>query len=204
MKKHLSLRLLSLLTRIFFWGTLVLIGIVMIIGIVIMTGKAQEVKLGIPSSLKLNREIIYLPDSPVKVEVEFETGSIKVPVRHLSNNIIWFVLSSTILALACVAYIVFNFKKFMSRVLDGDTFSASTIQFLRNAAVGFFAMEVLGFIAETIGYFLIKQRFDLLDFNHPFTVSFPSLPIILALVLWGLAHIFSKGKELEDEQKLTV
>ena len=205
MKNPISLKLLHLLTRISYWGLIIVTAIVVFAGIIMITLDPQQMKLGIPANLSHMEEVIYLESDPgTPVEVEFGAASIEVPVRHLDTPTICYLLFMALLWLTCVIYIARYFKTFMKKVLDGQIFQTESIFLIKKAALGLVILEAIEWVAATIGYFYIQRKFDLGGLEHKYAWEFPSFNLILALTLWALAYIFQKGKELEDEQKLTV
>ncbi|MEL7529717.1 MAG: DUF2975 domain-containing protein [Bacteroidota bacterium] len=205
MENPLSLRLLYLLTRISYWGLIVLIAIVAFAGIIMLTLDPELMKLGLSSSLSITEEVVYLNGGKnIPVQVSFSAASIEVPVKHLDRLTTSYPLLIALMWLSCLMLIMRFFMHFMRRVLDGQTFHAESILLIKQAAWGFLILEAIEFLAASIGYFYVQQNFDLGDLEHAFSWSFPSTALILSLTLWALAHIFQKGKELEDEQKLTV
>jgi len=205
MKNPISLRLLYLLTNISYWGLIAIIAIVVFAGIIMLTLDPKLMKLGFPSNISHIEEVVYLKaNSSIPVEVEFTAQSIDIPVKHLDRPTMSYVLLISLMWLTCLTFIVRYFKMFMRKVLDGQTFLSESILHIKKAALGLVILEAIELIAGTIGHFYVQRNFDLGDLEQKFSLSFPSTAIILALTLWALAHIFQKGKELEDEQKLTV
>ncbi len=205
MENPLSLRLLYLLSRISYWGTVVLIAIVTFAGIIMLTLDPELMKLGFSASLSSTEEVVYLQgENDIPVEVAFSAESIEVPVKHLDRLTMCYPLLLALAWLVCIMFIMRYFKDFMRKALDGQTFHAESIQLIKQAALGLLVLEAINLLANIIGYFYVNHHFDLGGLEHEFSWSFPSTALILSLTLWALAHIFQKGKELEDEQKLTV
>ncbi len=205
MENPISFRLLYLLTKISYWGLIVIIAIVVFAGIIMLTLDPQLMKLGFASNLSYIEDVVYLPAaSGIPVEVEFSAGSIEVPVKHLDRPTMSYVLLLALMGLTCLTLIARYFKTFMRKVLDGHTFDSESILLIKKAAWGLAILEAIDLIAGISGHYYVQRNFDLGDFENQFSFSFPSTTLILALTLWVLAHIFQKGKELEDDQKLTV
>lgn len=170
-----------------------------------LTLDPQLMELGFPANMTFTQDVSYLAaDSSIVLPVEFYADVIKVPVKHLSRSTIASILFSSILFLSIIIYITRCFRTFMKMVVDGEIFHSKSIHTLRKAAFGLVALELLGIITEVVGHFVVKNTFDLGEISNSMAISFPSTAVILALALWVLSHIFSKGKEMEDEQKLTV
>lgn len=205
MKNPLSFRILYLVTRLSYWGSLILVIIVIIAGIVMLTLDPQKMRIGFPGHITLENEVIYLGSSDnIPIPVKFNSDSIQVPVKYLSNSTVALLLLIWTVILTGIVFITRSFNQFIRNVINGKTFHNSSITYLKRAALGLVALELLDVIYEFFGQFIIRSNFDLGDIKNTFNLSFPSTPIILALALWVLAHIFTKGKELEDEQKLIV
>ena len=205
MKNPITLRLLHLLTKISYWGLIAITAIVVFAGFFMITLDPQLMKLGFPSNLSHIEEVVYLESDPgMSVEVEFRAESIEVPVKYMDTPTKCYVLFMSLMWLTCLIFIARYFKTFMKKVLDGQTFHSESIFLIKKAALGLVILEAIEWIAGTIGHFYVQRKFDLGGLEHKYSWEFPSFYLILALTLWTLAHIFQKGKELEDEQKLTV
>jgi len=92
----------------------------------------------------------------------------------------------------------------MRKVLDGLTFQSESIFLIKKASLALLVLEVIELVAGTIGQYYVQENFNLGNIEHSFFLLFPATSLILALTLWVPAHIFQKGNEREDEQKLTV
>lgn len=205
MENPINLRLLYLLTKISYWGLIAIIAIVIFAGIIMLTLDPQLMKLGFSSDLSHIEEVVYLKaDSSIPIKVEFSAESIEIPVKHLDRLTMSYLLLMSLMWLSCMAFIVRYFKMFMRKVLDGQAFHLESISLIKKAAWGLVILEAIELITATIGHYYVQRNFDLGGLEHKFSWAFPSTVLILALTLWALAHIFQKGKELEDEQKLTV
>lgn len=205
MKKPLSFRLLYLLLKISYWGLIVIIAIVVFAGTIMLTLDPRLMELGFASDLYHLKEVIYLnTEGGTPVEVEFYADSIKVPVKHLTRTTMLYVLLPAILWLCCALVIVNYLRSFMKKVMSGETFHSESIRLIKKAALGLVVIEFIDLVAAVTGHFYVQNHFDLGNLEHEFSWPFPSTALVLALTLWALAHIFQKGKELEDEQKLTV
>ncbi len=205
MKNPLSFKLLYLLSKICYWGLIIIIAIVVFAGTIMLTLDPQLMKLGFPANLSYVDEVMYLnSDVPTAIEVEFSADLIRVPVKYMDRPTMSAVLLMSLLSLSCLAFIAAYFKKYMKRVLDGQIFHSVSIRLIKKAALALLVLEAIDIVASVVGHYYVLAYFDLGSFENSFSWSFPSSTLILALTLWALAHIFQKGKELEDEQKLTV
>lgn len=205
MKKPLSLRLLYLLSKISYWGLIVVTAIVVFAGIIMLTLDPQLMKLGFSSDLTQITEVVYLNTSAgTPVEVELVTDGIEVPVKHLDRPTMLYVLSTALAWLVCITFVVRYFKLFIKKALGGQTFHSESILLLQKAALGLIVLEAIDLTAAITGHFYVKDHFDLGGLAHTFSYPFPSTALLVSLTLWALVHIFKKGKELDDEQKLTI
>ncbi|MFY0690074.1 MAG: DUF2975 domain-containing protein [Cyclobacteriaceae bacterium] len=205
MNNSISLKVLYILTKVGYWGLIGLIGIVTFAGFFMIALDPQLMKLGFPSDLFLATEVIFLESNPgVPVEVELSASSIDIPVKFLDTPTICYVLFMTLLWLSCLTMIFRYFKLFMKQVVNGHVFEEASIFLVKKAALGLVILEVIELISAIIGYYYIQRKFELGNLEHDFSWPFLSSNLLLALTLWVLAHIFQKGRALEEEQKLTV
>lgn len=209
MKNPKSFRLVYLLTKMSYWFLIAITGIVVFAGIIMLTLDPELMDLGFASDLFHTEEVIYLnSESGIPIEVEFYAGSIDIPVKYMTRTAMASVLIMALAVLFCTILIARQFKVFMRKVLDGETFHDGTIKLLKKAAYLFVVLEVLEFIAGIVGHFYVAANFDLGNLEHVVEHRFEwpilSTNLLIALTLWVLAHIFQKGRALEEEQKLTV
>ena len=205
MKNPFSLKLLHLLTIISYWVMIVLITIVAFMGIIIITLDPQGPSLGFSTNLTHFEEVLYLEsEEGIPIDVALNAGEVKIPVKYMDTPTQFSVLLMSLTWMFCVLIIVRYFKTFMKGVLDGVIFQTESIYLLKKAALGLVVLDVIELIMRVVGHFYVKRKFDLGLLEYEFDWGFPSFNLIFALTLWALAHIFQKGKELEEEQKLTV
>ena len=205
MKNPLSIKLLYLLTRIFYWLLFVVIGIVIFAGSIMITLDPQQMELGFFTNLSLTQEVTFFESDPgFPVEVELSADVIEIPVKYLDTPTKCFLLFMALLWLVCLLFILRYVKQFLKKVTLGQTFQSESIKLLKSAGISFIVLESIELLSATFGHFYVKNKFDLGDLSYEFSWEILSSNLIMALTLWSLAHIFLKGKELEEEQKLTV
>jgi hypothetical protein len=92
----------------------------------------------------------------------------------------------------------------VKNVIDGKVFETSRIALLNKTAIALVVLEVIELASGIFGHYYVKNNFDLGELTQTFNWPMLSTNLLLALTLWVLVTIFTKGKELEVEQKLTV
>ncbi len=206
MKNPLSLRILHVISQISFWGILTLIVFFFALIAITLLDQPLDIKIDYNVNLNYETEVSYVDVgsiSNIPVDLVFDKGSIKIPMKHLDKETLIYSFTGLTLIFICLLAIASFFRKFMKQVLRGNTFNVSSIQLIKNMAWGLVALEIMLFVYNNFVYqFISKNIISAFTFSQK--ISFPSTALILALCLWALAHIFTKGKELEDEQKLTV
>ena len=172
MKNPISLRILYLLTKISYWGLLVLIGIVVFAGIIMLTLDPQLMELGFPFDLYHSQEVVYLnSETPTPVEVDFIAESIDIPVKYLDRPTMSYVLGVSLIWLSGLTIIVRFFKRFMRKVLDGQTFNSESIVLIKKAALGLVILEAIDLMDSAIGHFYVLRHFDLKGLEHHFSCT---------------------------------
>ncbi|MFY0673022.1 MAG: DUF2975 domain-containing protein [Bacteroidia bacterium] len=205
MKTPLSLRFFYLLSKIAYWGVVALIALVAIIVLITFTLDPQGLPLSFASDLSFSKEVFYMnSELGTPVEMTLYAEGVDIPVKELSAQVIIGVRVISFLWLFCLLYIFRSLKTFFKNVIDGKVFEANSIALLNKTAIALLVLEVIELASGIFGYYFVKNNFDLGELTQTFNWPILSANLLLALTLWVLVTIFTKGKKLEEEQKLTV
>jgi len=110
-----------------------------------------------------------------------------------------------LLLFGCIAYGIYCFNRFMKGVYHGHTFADETIGYLKKCAFALVAVSLTLFLLRISSHMYVTHILDMSSYRSHFEFGIIFNPYLMgALFLWVLAHIFQKGKELEDDQKLTI
>jgi hypothetical protein len=205
MKTPLSLRFFYLLSKIAYWGIVVLIVLVAIAVIITFTLDPQGLPLSFASDLSFIKEVKYMnSEMGTPLEITMYADGVDISPRDLSTLTIIGVRTISFLWLFCLLFIFKSLKTFVKNVIDGKVFETSSIALLNKTAIALVILEVIELASGIFGHYYVKNNFDLGELTQTFNWPMLSTNLLLALTLWVLVTIFTKGKELEEEQKLTV
>jgi hypothetical protein len=206
MKKPLSIRIIYWITEVAFWlmtgaFSLVIIGCI----IVIMGWKPSDLNLHVQAPFTYTIENSGLIDSYkgyVPIRLVEQSGDL-----HFVDTPLFIarLFAGTIIIVMILGFnLVFMFRNLIQNVYRGKYFDMKNIKYLRNMAYW-----VLGL------WFAMKLYFSIFYYTIEDLVVFEGICIegqtkthnyllLVALFIWTLSHIFKKGLELEETQKLTV
>ncbi len=101
-------------------------------------------------------------------------------------------------------YLTWLFWKFIYNVRRGEIFNSKNIALLKKLAYGIAGFWLFTIIYMRIAYYYISMR---LDFDNILISSeFSNYPgvLLMALLIWVLAHIFMTGVKLQEDKDLTI
>jgi len=206
-KKPLSIKVIYWITNITFWiyVAVTVLALFLVGALLIFELDELQLHVGLPVMVNVIEKgtlDLNMMSSLVNVELVEMTGKvhfINTP-PEVGRIYALFIFSIVILFL----YIFLTFKRFISNVYNGIYFDMKNISLLKRIS---YALVIIWIFTAFYAYFqyfflVINMNFDTVEF----TGDVQTYPIILlvALFIWVLSHIFMKGCELQDENKLTV
>jgi hypothetical protein len=115
------------------------------------------------------------------------------------------ILLSSMISLFFIIFIGYNFKFFMGKITLGQYFTLDTMKSLKYMSYGLMFIWVDSYTSKYILHNFSDSLNEIFENQISVLVKFPSVsPIILGLILWVLAHIFSNGILLKEDNKLTI
>ncbi len=205
--RPLSIKVIYWLTNITFWiyivMTIIAIGLV---GVLLLFDiNNLELQVGIPVKA-LVKEVgtldVNIASKLINVEMAEMSGKahFKDTPAIISKVYALFIFGIVLLFL----YIFLIFKRFISNVYDGVYFDYNNISLLKRISYTLVIIWLFTIFYAYFQYFfiVINLNFDTIEFTSN-VETYPEI-LLIALFIWVLSHIFSKGCELQDENKLTV
>ncbi len=206
-KKPLSIKVIYWITNITFWiyVAITILALFLVGALLIFELDELQLHVGLPVMVNVIEKgtlDLNMMSSLVNVELVEMTGKvhfINTP-PEVGRIYALFIFSIVILFL----YIFLTFKRFIGNVYNGVYFDMKNISLLKRIS---YALVIIWIFTAFYAYFqyfflVINMNFDTVEF----TGDVQTYPIVLlvALFIWVLSHIFIKGCELQDENKLTV
>ncbi len=206
-KKPLSIKVIYWITNITFWiyVAITILALFLVGALLIFELDELQLHVGLPVMVNVIEKgtlDLNMMSSLVNVELVEMTGKvhfINTP-PEVGRIYALFIFSIVILFL----YIFLTFKRFIGNVYNGVYFDMKNISLLKRISYALIIIWVFTAFYAYFQYFflVINMNFDTVEF----TGDVQTYPIVLlvALFIWVLSHIFVKGCELQDENKLTV
>ena len=199
--------------RIMLWLTNVVVGLLMLIAIfsiliniLLHTGFiGEDIQLHTQFPVKVDfNEIGTLVMNDQTINVKLVNASTKI---HFIDTPVFIakkvavVLSLVVLG---ILYIMILFRRFIKNVKNGLTFNISNIKILKKISYSIVFFWLFTEIYMHIYYYYIATRVEFENIKISTDVDNYPWILVLALVIWVLAHIFTKGLEIQEENDLTI
>ncbi|MDF1548687.1 MAG: DUF2975 domain-containing protein [Bacteroidales bacterium] len=206
-KNHpLSIRIILFLTNLGLGLLALFLLVIVIVNIVLYTNMYNE-NIGI--SIPLPVEIDFLQTGKINIgdkisDFKFSDSKTELSIKNAPST---FTRSAAILALIVIlfsAYLLSIFRNFILNVKRGKTFSMHNILLIKKLAYGLsFFWLFAQLYTILIDYFIVSHlEYEQIDIKYQL-INYPEI-LILALFIWVIAHVFSTGLKLQEEQDLTV
>ena len=109
-----------------------------------------------------------------------------------------------LVVVSMIIYLVFEFRKFISRVKKGIIFTQNNIFSLKKIAYGLVALWIFTNVYFRIANYYIAANLSFEQVRITNETPYYSGILFLALFIWVIAHIFITGLKIKEEQDLTV
>ena len=205
-KAPISVRIIHVLSVIVFWLLIVITAASFVLNLFLQVGTIGDdfqLRIALPVTFDVEETgEVTLFNLTNGVRIEEATGQIHIvdtPVRFSK-----IVLRLVFAVLAIVLFMTWKFKMFITNIKNGMIFEADNINNLKHIAYGLLILWLITKIyLEVLYYTLVKYvEFESIVLGND--VSNKSDLLIIALLLWVLAHVFMKGVEMKNEQELTI
>ena len=205
-KSSLSIRIFYVSTHVIFWICTLVFVAVILFNIALQFGAFQE-------NLQLHVQFPVAVDFLEKGSLNINDTNIDVEIVEASGKIHFFdtppflakrFMGSAIPALILIFFILWMFKKFISDVKKEKIFDVNNISRLKKIAYGIFGLWIYTIVYMRIIYYYIAKEvnFEQIKISED-QGNFAGL-LILSLFIWVLAHIFTVGLKIQEENKLTI
>ncbi len=205
-KRPLSIRIIYWITEVAFWMMTTAFSF-MVIGciIVLMGWKPPDLNLHVKAPFTYTIEhsgVIdsYKGDLPIRL-VE-QSGSL-----HFVDTPLFVArpFAGTIIIVMIIAFnLIWMFRSLIRNVYHGKYFDMKNINYLKYIAYWVLGLWLAMKIYFWIFYYIIEDRIIFEGITIHEQVNAHNYLLLISLFIWTLSHIFKKGLELEETQKLTV
>jgi hypothetical protein len=168
-----------------------------------LTDQSYQLNLELPVKFDvIEKAKLNMNDTNLTIEIikaNAQVHFINAP-NFIGQNLFWWVSASLLIAI----YMIWLFRKFISNVRIGIIFNYLNIDCLKKIAyslVGFWLFST-AYSVYFYQYIINKLEFETISLSPGINYSVGHLQA--ALLIWVLAHIFSVGLKLQEEQSLTI
>ncbi len=205
-KVPLSIRIIYILTSIIYYLTALISVLGTLLAFAILFGLLQNgLQLHVDMPVEMNfEEVGYAYFKGEKVEIEIVETIGKVHFIDTNPKLARRLAIPLLIVFPYLFWLVFLFHRFIRNVREGRTFAIRNIQLLRMLGYGLIGLWLIMVIYMQIFQYTIvsKFSFDMIEItDNERWYGGILLGGIFTLVL---AHVFLKGRELEEENKLTI
>jgi len=205
-KKPLSIRIIYWITEVAFWIMTTAFSFIVVGCIIVLMGwKPPDLNLHVKAPFTYTIEhagIIdsYRGDLPIRL-VE-QTGQL-----HFVDTPLFVArpIAGSIIIVMIIAFnLIWMFRNLIRNVYQGKYFDRKNIKYLRNMAYWMLGLWFAMKLYFSIFYHAIEDfvMFEGICIEGPTKTH--NYLLLIALFIWTLSHIFKKGLDLEETQKLTV
>lgn len=182
--------------------------IVIVIGIIGYTGTGNIDKgfsFNVPFPVKvdyISSGNLISNNQDIKVELIDASARLKIiDPPAIIGKLSIFVLLCVILFSGLLVLI---FRKFMKNVKAGLVFTVENINLLKYLSYGLLVVWLFQSIIIPIFYLYISDKLEFKDTTFTIELFQYSSTLVIALVIYVLAHIFLNGVRLQQEKDLTI
>jgi hypothetical protein len=140
-----------------------------------------------------------------QVMVDMQTVKIKIPIEESQKNTPF--LFSGVLALAFVPFYIWLFVivwKILRSVYKGEVFVTQIAKGLEKAGKLLVALWIVGRIVSYVILSIMKENLLMAGYDIDIPIVGELSSVIFGLILMIVSQIILRGKELQDEQELTI
>jgi hypothetical protein len=205
-KSNFSIKLIDGLSRLFFWffaAGASLFVIVIVFNSLGLASTNVNVGIDIPTSFKvLERGSFNNGDTPIAITITEASG--RIMFENAPRQFTAILLLFVVPVIAAFLYMLWLFKGFIKNVKLGNTFKAENIRHLKCIAYVIAGMWLYMQTVYAVYNFYIVPRFSFNTLQFEYSHKLFGGTLFFALFMWVLSHIFEKGAEIEEENRLTV
>jgi hypothetical protein len=205
-KKPLSIRVIYWLTQVVFWlYVLVVIGFTIML-VAFWSGlplDELQLHVGLPVKFDVQETgMLYYDGDGNPIQIVEAQG--KIHLLNTDPQLAIPFINSMAGTIYIFAFIIWCFWQFVRNVYDGMIFETRNIRYLKFMAIGLSILWIWSVVySYWLNWWMVKRMsFESIDFSSE--VADQSEFLVVALLLWVLAHIFTKGVQLQEDQKLTI
>lgn len=203
----LSIKVIFWITNIFFWLFSIAAIIASVFAFLIISGLIHDIELsiGVPVAVDiLEKGTLDLSFMPNYVDIEFKEMYGQLHIVNTPIEIARIYGVFMLLMIVFTFYIFRELRLFVLNIYRGKYFDFQTISRLKRISYGIVVIWIFTAFYAWFQYFFLIRNADFSGLNLTSNVeTYPGL-LFVAVFIWALSHIFSKGLQLQEENKLTI
>jgi len=205
-KRPLSIRIIYWITEVIFW-LMTTVSTFMIIGCIILMMGFK------PPDLNLHVKAPFLFSMDGQGVIDTYKGELPIRLVNQSGQLHFIntplsvarpIAGSIIVIMIIAVNLFWMFRKLIRNVYHGKYFDKRNINYLKYIAYWVLGLWLAMKIYFWIFYYIIEDRIIFEGITIHEQVNTHNYLLLISLFIWTLSHIFKKGLELDETQKLTV
>lgn len=154
----------------------------------------------------ISKDSIYNDNTQEKEAINYNRITVQVPKDKANSSTFSNVLiglGSILVAIGCLGFWVIFFLAIRS-VKQGDVFLSSVASYLNKASIFLLLVYVGEWVLSWAHYVYVKEMVEIANYEIVPNFEYNNSNLYIAFGLLLLAQIIKHGKELKDEQDLTI
>jgi len=205
-KSPISVRIIYVLSVIVFYLLIVATSVTFVANLLLEiegVGDDFQLRIQLPVTFNVNETgTTQIYDKPNPVRIEEATGKLYIidtPVQF-TKLMLRFLFPVVALGL----FMAWKFKLFITSIKKGVVFEFNNINNLKHISYALLILFVLTKVYEQVLYQTTVKYLNFNSIHIDNGVADRSDMLIVAMLLWVLAHVFMKGQELQEEHDQTI
>lgn len=204
-KRPRSIKVIYWITQITFWmfALAVSAGALLALAFIFEFLDKSQLHVGVPIAIHVLEEgTVTINDTLVNTEFKEMYGKIHFIDTPSEVAKIYGFFMLVIISISL--YIFQTFRTFISNVYNGQYFQRKNIMLLKRISYALLGAWIFTVFYAYYQYFTIIKNMNFTTIESSNDVQTYPILLIISLFIWVLSHIFLKGVELQDENKLTI
>lgn len=175
-------------------------------GSIVTSSKAVSFEVYVTPKYKQDRKEFISTSFDQTYRVDLQKVKLTMPASNFSwsNFPIIFAIASTIVTLIVSIWIIFMVAKLIISIHKGDIFVTKVAKYLKITGILIAAIYIYQTIASWILYNFCMKNIHMADYNIEFYNDTNLMYIVMGPALIVISQIILMGKDLKDEQELTI
>ncbi len=205
-KAPLSFKVIFILNEIIFWLFSLVAVLAIVFAMLVFTGVFKEdmqLHVHLPVAFD-TEEVGFLMSNHTASDVQLVEAYGKLHLIDTPLHLARLIMIPILLVIGIGFFMLFIFRLFIRNVRKGLIFEIKNIKLLRILAFSLLGFWMFWRTYDWLVGVMLEKRLHFGTINVSTDTQGHNALLISALVLWVMTHIFIKGRQLQEEQSLTI